>query len=483
MRDNILYQGDNEEMHRRAAATILAWRQDPVLFVRQVLHVTDIEPWQITALKNYAVHNHISIRSGHGVGKSAFLSWCIIHFLCTHFPCKAPCTAPTGHQLEDVLWGELALWRRQMHRGLADLFEVTSERMYLKLAEDECYAVARTARKENPDALQGFHSRNILFLIDEASGVPDEIYQPLEGALSTPGAKSIMAGNPTKPRGYFYDSHNKNRQHFCCMKVSGYESSRVTQAYIDKMKSQYGEESNVFKVRVMGEFPDEASDVLIPLSIIEPAIGREVETSDHVMPVWGLDVARYGECVNSLSKRRGNTLLEPIKTWGNVSTMVTVGRLYKEYEETPPADRPHEIIIDVIGVGGGVVDRAIELGLPVRGVNVGEQPPVTEFKRFQNLRAYLWWQMREWFMGHDVKIPAEESGHLIGEATDVHYTLTSTGKIVIEGKKDMLERGVPSPDRADSLMLTFAGSIVTTDDWEAEKRRYKPRKNRNFMAS
>ena len=483
MADNILYQGDDARMQAQAQTVLRAWRDDPVLFVRQVLGVNDIEPWQVTGLQNYGRQSHITIRSGHGVGKSALLSWCIIHFTVTHFPCKVPCTAPTAHQIEDVLWGELATWRRRMHKGLADLFEVTSDRMYLKLAPEECYAVARTARRDNPDALQGFHSENIMFVVDEASGVPDEIFQPLEGALSTPDAKSIMAGNPTKPRGYFFDSHHRNRKHFCCMKVSCLESSRVSPAYVQKMKDQYGEESNVYKVRVLGDFPSEAADVLIPLSAAESAVGRDVQVTDHVIPVWGLDVARYGECLNALAKRRGNTLLEPIKTWGNVSTMVTVGTLMREYEQTDPIDRPHEILVDVIGVGAGVVDRAIELGLPVRGVNVGEAPPKTDFKRYQNLRAYLWWLMREWFLGQACVIPEDESDHLISEITDVHYTLTSSGKIAVEGKKEMLDRGVPSPDRSDSLMLTFAGAIVTTDEWEAEKRKFRPRKKRSFMSS
>ena len=483
MTDNILYQGDNAEMQRRAQMTLAMWRRDPVQFVRDVLHVTDLERWQVTGLQNYALEDHISIRSGHGVGKSAWLAWCILHFTVTHSPCKVPCTAPTKHQIEDVLWGELALWRRRMHKGLADLFEVTSERMYLKLAPDECFAVARTARPDNPDALQGFHSENIMFVVDEASGVPDLIFQPLEGALSTPGAKSIMAGNPTKPHGYFYESHHKNRAQFCCMRVSCHESTRVSPKYIEKMASQYGIESNVYKVRVLGDFPAEAADILVPLAVAEAAIDRDVAQSDHVMPVWALDVARYGECLNALCKRQGNTLLEPILTWGNVSTMETVGRLYSEYERTPAPERPHEIIIDVIGVGGGVVDRALELGLPVRGVNVGEAPPLEDFKRYQNLRAWLWWQMREWFMGNQCRIPKEGSDYLIAELTDVHYALTSSGKIAIEGKKEMLERGSSSPDRADSLMLTFAGSLVTSDMWEADRKKFKPRKKRGFMGS
>lgn len=483
MSDSILYQGDHLGMQRRSAETILRWRQHPEQFVQEVLGVTQIEKWQFIKLCELVKHDHHSIRSGHGVGKSALLAWAILWFTCTHFPCKVPCTAPTKHQIEDVLWGELALWRRKMKKGLAEMFEVTSERLYMKLAPEECYAVARTARAENPDALQGFHSENIMFVVDEASGVPDEIFQPLEGALSTPGAKSIMAANPTRTRGYFYDSHHRNRAQFCTTRVSCEDSSRVSPAYIKKMLEQYGRESNVFRVRVLGEFPHEAADVLIPLSAAESAVERDVGESEHILPIWALDVARYGECLNALCKRRGKRMQEPIKTWGNVSTMVTVGELAREYEMTPVADRPHEIIVDVIGVGGGVVDRAIELGLPVRGVNVGEAPPRSEVARYQNLRAWLWWQMREWFMSQGVYIPRENSDMLISELTDVHYSLTSSGKIAIEGKKDMLERGVPSPDRADSLMLTFAGSMVTTDEWEAQRRKFKPRKARNFMSS
>lgn len=483
MTDSIVYQGDNLAMQRRSAETILRWRLHPEIFVQEVLGVTVIEKWQFKQLCDLVKYDHHSIRSGHGVGKSALLSWAILWFTCTHFPCKVPCTAPTKHQIEDVLWGELALWRRKMRKGLAEMFEVTSERLYMKLAPEECFAVARTARAENPDALQGFHSENIMFVVDEASGVPDEIYQPLEGALSTPGAKSIMAANPTRTRGYFYDSHHRNRAQFNCTRVSCEDSSRVSPAYIKKMLEQYGRESNVFRVRVLGEFPHESADVLIPLSAAEGAVERVVDPSEHLLPIWALDVARYGECLNALCKRRGRTMLEPIKTWGNVSTMVTVGMLAQEYNNTPIAMRPHEIIVDVIGVGGGVVDRALEIGLPVRGVNVGEAPPRGEQARYQNLRAWLWWQMREWFMSLGVTMPKDQSDLLISELTDVHYSLTSSGKIAIESKQDMLDRGVPSPDRADSLMLTFAGSNVTSDEWEAQRRKMKPRAKRNFMAS
>lgn len=480
MTDSILYQGDNARLQQRAQETLILWRNHPQVFVRDVLKVEKIEPWQLNAMRAMVANDHVSIRSGHGVGKTAFEAWMILWYTTTHFPCKVPCTAPTSHQLEDILWSELAVWRRRMTAQLSELFEVTSDRLYLKLAPDECFAVARTARKENPDALQGFHSENIMFFVDEASGVPDEIFQPLEGALSTPGAKSLMCGNPTRTHGYFFDSHHKNRAQFHCIRVSCEDSSRVHPNYINKMKSQYGEESNVFRVRVLGEFPHEAADVLMPLSIVEPAIEREVEPTP-VKPIWGLDPARYGQCVNALAKRKGNTLPEPVMTWGNVSLMETVGKVVWEYENTPKEDRPYEIIVDVCGLGAGVVDRLAELGLPVVGVNAGEAPPRGDAHRLQRMRDWLWWQGSEWFRTNAVRIAKDD--YLVGELTDVHFSLTSSGKIVVESKKEMLERGVPSPDRADAFLLTFAGSLVTTDEWEAQKIVRRPRRSGGFMSS
>jgi len=483
MADSIIYQGDNELLQARARATIERWRRYPEIYVRDVLKVDKIEPWQLhglRALVDPTIPNHLSVRSGHGVGKSAWLAWCILWFTSTHFPCKVPCTAPTSHQLEDVLWAELALWRRQMGTKLSELFEITSDRMYLKLAPDECYATARTARKENPDALQGFHSTNLMFVVDEASGVDDVIFLPLEGALSTPGSKSILCGNPTNTHGYFFDSHHRNRAQFHCMAVSCKDSSRVSPDYILKMKAQYGEESNTYRVRVLGEFPLEGADLLIPLSIVEPAIMRDVEPTP-VKTIWGVDPARYGQCLTGLAKRKGNTLLEPIKTWGQCSLMVTVGKIHREYLDTPSEERPHEIIVDVCGLGAGVVDRLEELGLPVIGINAGEAPPRAEAGRLSRMRDWLWWQAREWFLSQAVNIANDQ--YLVGELTDVHYTLTSNGKIVVESKKDMLDRGVPSPDRADAFNLTFAGSVATTDEYEAKKQTRKPKSRKGFMAS
>ena len=143
---------------------------------------------QADILNSLAENTMTSVRSGHGVGKSAVEAWAVIWFLLTRpFP-KIPCTAPTAHQLNDILWAELNKWRRNNPLLEQELIW-THERLYLRGYPEEWFAVARTASK--PDALQGFHAEHVLYIIDEASGVDDLIFEPVLGALST-DRKSVV---------------------------------------------------------------------------------------------------------------------------------------------------------------------------------------------------------------------------------------------------------------------------------------------------
>jgi len=211
------------------------------------------------------------------------MAWCVLWFLSCYFPCKVPCTAPTGHQLSDILWAEIAKWHRAMKERVPELaaeFAWGSERYSMLTHPQESFAVARTSRPENPEALQGFHSENILFLIDEASGVPEVVFRVAEGALSTDGAFVVMAANPTREEGYFYDSHHKMRDRWAALHWDGEASPMVSRQYIDDMRAKYGVDSPIYQVRVKGNFVT-AADGVIPLSL---CIAR-----------WGLDVARFGD--------------------------------------------------------------------------------------------------------------------------------------------------------------------------------------------
>jgi phage terminase large subunit len=446
--------------------TILAWREGgPALFAQEALGATPTEQ-QWEASRAIVKTRRVSIRSGHGTGKSTFMAWCILWFLCCYFPCKVPATAPTSHQLEDVLWSEIAKWHRVLKDkfpALGDQFEWTAGAFRMKSAPNESFSVARTSRPERPEALQGFHSENILFLIDEASGVADNVFEVAEGALSTDGAFVVMAANPTRQSGYFFDSHHKMRGSWAALHWSGVDSPRVSREYIANMKKKYGERSPIYKVRVLGEFVG-AVDGVISLELCEAAKVREVAVIQSAKTVWGVDVARFGDDSSALAKRKGNVQLEPVKEWWGKDTMQLAGLIKAEWDATPKKERPVAINVDVIGIGAGVVDRLKELELPAVGVNVSESEAVNHGERqFNRLRDELWWKSREWLEAKDCKLCEDEE--LIAELTTPTYTILSNGLIKVEGKPEMKARGVKSPNRADAWNNTFADTKLAPSDW------------------
>lgn len=444
------------ELMEQARANITRWRDGgPALFAKEALGV-EPDDWQTEASDILVNRRRLSVRSGHGTGKSAFLAWSVIWFLATRFPCKVPATAPTGHQLSDVLWAEIAKWHRVLKERMAPLgaeFEWSAEKFALLARPEESFAVARTSRPEKPEALQGFHSDNILFLVDEASGVPDQVFEVAEGALSTEGAYVIMAGNPTRTAGYFFDSHNKDRAAWGTMVVNGEECKRVSRDYIDGMRRKYGANSPIYKVRVLGEFAGDI-DTVIQLELCESALTRDVQPIGGQV-IWGLDVARFGDDSTSLAKRQGNVMLEPCKEWWGKDTMQTVGLLKNEYDSSTV--KPDCINVDVIGVGAGVVDRALEIGLPVNGINVSEAASISTDKQgrqYNKLRDELWFLSREWLEARNCKLLPDDD--LIGELTTPKYTILSNGCLKVESKPEMKARGVKSPNRADAWNMTFA---------------------------
>ncbi len=434
------------------------WRENPRQFVIQAFGATP-EKWQTEALKALKRNDRVAIRSGHGVGKSTFLAWCILWWLVRQHPAKVACTANTSAQLNDVLWGELDKWYRKLPKELQNQFDLKSDRLELVSDPKQSFAVARTSRREQPEAFQGYHSPNMLFIIDEASGVDDIIFEVGRGAMSSKGAKTVMTGNPTRTNGYFYNAFHSMSEFWYNMKVACEDSTQVSKKYIEECKLEYGEDSNAFRVRVMGEFPVEGDDVVIPLHLVESAIGRDIDTVGE--EVWGLDVARFGDDRTALAKRRGNHLIEPVMWVKNKDTMQVSGWVIDQYHEAKK--KPQVIFVDSIGYGSAVVDRLGEQGLPVQGINVGELPAFSD--RFIRMREELWWSARDWFSSREVSMP--DDGALLGELTIIKYNFTSTGKIKMESKDEIKKRTArststlgKSPDLADAFVLTFANGAI-----------------------
>ena len=284
---------------------------------------------------------------------------------------------------------------------------------------------------------------------DEASGVPDVVFEAGRGSLAAPNAYVILASNPTRRSGYFFDTQHKLRALWEIIVVNGEECPTQSQQFRDEIAFQYGKDSNYYRVRVQGEFPTADDDVVIPLDLCESAKVRQVEVYGDTL--WGVDVARFGRDRTVLVKRRTNATIALHKSWSGQDTMQTAGRIYAEWLETPPAERPLGVYVDVIGIGAGVVDRLQELGVPVTGVNVAEEASVSEL--YLRLRDELWFKARKWLEKKDVRLFADET--LIAELTLPKYSITSTGKLKVEGKDELKKRYPNSPDAADAFCMTF----------------------------
>lgn len=431
----------------------------PIAFVREVL---DAQPdtWQLEALRAIAKgHTRIAIRSGHGVGKSALAAWTIVWFANTRAPFKAAVTAPSAPQLFDVLVPETRKWFERLPKAWNRLWDITSDHIRLK-ADQECFITFRTSRPETPEAMAGLHSTNILLVADEASGVDEAVYEAAGGSMSSPGAITLLIGNPTRSTGFFWRAHTLERDRWHCMAVSCLDSPRVSRDYIDEMARRYGENSNAWRIRVLGQFPQAEDDTLIPAELVDSAMARDVPLDDKAPLIFGVDVARYGNDASCLVKRQGYCVVEPPRRWRNIDTMQLAGAIKDEYEMSL-GNKPKLIVVDSIGIGAGVVDRLHEQGLPVLGVNVGEQSSTKA--RFMRLRDEMWFQCKEWLGTRRVRLPRDDQ--LRDDLCGPKFTFTSDGKVQVESKEKMRSRGLPSPDAADALILTLSerGLGVTSE--------------------
>jgi hypothetical protein len=447
---------------------ITLYRTDPVLFVKEVLGVEPDE-WQKDFLTAVASgERKISIRSGHGVGKSTTASWAMLWFLLTRYPVKVVVTAPTSAQLYDALFAELKRWVKELPQPIQELLDVKQERIELKASATEAFISARTSRAEQPEALQGVHSDNVMLVADEASGVPEAVFEAAAGSMSGHNALTILLGNPVRSSGFFFETHNRLKDEWWTRRVSCIDSTRVSKEYVQDMKSRYGEESNAYRIRVLGEFPRSDDDTIIPMELLESAKHRDTRAYEDAPIVWGLDVARFGSDSSVLCKRQSN-VVHTLERWRNLDLMQLTGAVVAQYEACDHKNRPAEILVDSIGLGAGVVDRLRELKLPARGINVSESPAMGG--TYLNLRAELWHKAKAWLEKRDCKIPNNED--LIGELATVRYTFTSNGKIKIESKDDIRRRGLKSPDMADAFVLTFASDAATIS-WGSNNSWGKP---------
>lgn len=420
---------------------------DPVGFVTDVLQATP-DQWQMQVM-NWVANGErrISIRAGHGVGKSSCCAWILIWHMVCKFPQKAICTAPTAGQLFDALFTEVKYWINKLPPPVRELFEMTSEKIILKAAPEASFISARTSSADRPEALAGVHSAHVLLIVDEASAVPEAVFESAAGSMSGESACTILIGNPTRNSGMFFNTHHKLSSEWRTMHVSCLDSPRVSADFVKQIKDTYGPDSNAYKIRVLGDFALRDDDTLIPAELVDSAMTRDVVLVPADPIVYGVDVARFGDDRSVLCKRQGNVVLE-FKTWQGLDLMQLTGAIVNEAK----MDKPAEVLVDSIGLGSGVADRLRELGFTVRDVNVAEASSMNS--QAAKLRDELWIACKEWLNQRACRLPKSEE--LRQELVSPTYTFTSNGRIKVEGKAEQKRRGLRSSDIADALCLTFA---------------------------
>lgn len=438
------------------ASWYYAWHQAE--FAEDLLGVR-LDPWQAAVLRDLAEYRCVAVRSGHGIGKTLTAAVAVIWWLLFRPFAKVACTAPTQHQLHDLLWAEIS---RLVHGSklASGLLEVTDTRVYRKGMKNIWFAAARTANK--PEGMAGFHGDWLLYVVDEASGVPDQTMQVVDGALTTKGARLLMLGNPTRRSGYFFDAFHKDRAVWRLHHVSSEDSPRVDPEYPRAMAAKWGRDSDVYRVRVLGEFPRGEEDTFIGLELVETAMAREAQP-DGAVAYIGVDVARFGSDETAVCIRRGYHVA-PLDCRRGQDTQETAGKVLAHARRLLEEAASRVVVcVDDTGVGGGVTDalrRSIaELGLKgvaIRPCNFGG---LGDGRHYDDA-ATLWWAEVRDALKEGLALPRDED--LAGQLASRKFTITRRGTIRLESKAEMKRRGLPSPDRADALALTFAARESAT---------------------
>ena len=415
-----------------------------------------------------------AVASGHGPGKSALVAWLIIWAISTFPDTKGVVTANTEVQLRTKTWSEVSKWHRLFigkHR-----FTLTATALYAADPDHEktwrIDAIAWSER--NTEAFAGLHNqgRRVVVFFDEASAIPDIIWETTEGALTDANTEIIWCafGNPTRNTGRFRECFGRFRHRWKTHQIDSRTAKLTNKAQIAQWIADYGEDSDFVRVRVRGVFPRAGTMQFISSEIAELAMSSErwVEATVFDPLIMGVDVARFGDDASVIRLRRGRDArtIAAVKMRG-VDTMTLAAKVNEEYER----HRPDAIFIDEGGVGGGVVDRCRFLRLPVVGIQFGgkadrSQETASGPLHYANKRAEMYGFMRDWLAGGML----DNDPEMLADLTGVEYgyrMLEGRDAIQLESKADMKKRGLASPDNADALALTFAYPVQPSDHTRA----------------
>lgn len=396
----------------------------------------------------------MAVASGHGVGKSCITAFITVWILATRPNCKGVITANTAAQLETKTWAEITKWMRRS--VVKDLFDCKSTSITAIESPESWRVDALTCREENAESFAGQHaaSSTPFYIFDEASAIPEAIYDVAEGGLTDGEPMIFLFGNPTRNSGRFFECFHKRSKYWNTRTIDSRSVEITNKKQIALWLEEYGEDSDFFKVRVKGEFPSQGADQFIPAAIVREAMARgSRDHNEATCAVVGVDVARFGDDDTVIFTRIGvDGASVGLSRFHGLNTVQVVGKVkeHVRYLRKQLGIPKVHVFVDEGGVGGGPVDILKEDGFPVRGVNFSQSPDDTE--RYPGKREEMWSRMAEWLK--EGSLPEDKL--LQEDLVSPTYEFDVRGRKKLESKKDMKKRGLRSPDAADAVALTFA---------------------------
>ena len=400
----------------------------------------------------------MDVASGHGIGKSAMTGW-LVNFISQTRPfSQGTVTANTSPQLESKTWPQIIKWTNKSIAG--HWFKVSAGRGSMKMVHkdfpEQWFCTAQTCKEENSESFAGQHAVNSTsyYINDEASAIPNKIFEVQDGGLTDGEPMQFSFGNPTRTDGEFKDHFSKKRHRHICFQIDSRDVQITNKAYLNQLIEDNGLDSDFVRVRVLGKFPRASFNQLISEEIVLSAKDRRVSYHGHPR-ILGADV--------------GLSLTGDPSAWVVVQgkTVIAAGE-FRLDDTFAVAGRFREIFlehrcsqgyIDSIGYGAGVADTLKAWGLNISGVNVAEASP--QNTQYMNLRSDLWWRTKEFWEAKDCSIIYERypdkhiMDRLISELATYLYFYTPSGKVKVEGKEDAKTRlNRESPNLGDAFMLT-----------------------------
>jgi hypothetical protein len=451
---------------RRSAglSTNAIYENDPKGWVNNVVK-NYLWSKQVEIAESVRDNRYTAVKSAHDTGKSFSLARFAAWWIDVKPDPFVVTTAPTWKQVNSILWREM----RKAHRQgkLGGRINLDAE---WYMGQDELVGFGRKPADYDQAAFQGIHALNVLVLIDEACGVPQSLFEAADSLATNRRARVVAIGNPDDPASYFATVCAPGSG-WNVISISAFDTPAftdeevpedlydllVSQQWVEERKKRWGMKSPVYISKVLGEFPDITDDTLLTPRMLREAQLNDIHPAWNEDPTYGFDISRFGDAESVAARQMGGRV-RIVDQWELAATTTSAHKIAKILNDEEDWGESSYANVDVIGLGAGVYDQCAELGLPVVPHNGSERPNDPE--RFYNKRAEDYWHLREMAESGMLDLPEQgEDDDLLAQLGSIKWKVMPGGKIIIESKEDMKKRGMPSPDRADAVMMACAGGL------------------------